>query len=249
MPALHELADARCLPDHQVMDRATLEWIAAHRPPAASGPAAALPPGTTALVPAEDWFAEAALTDTLHGVRHNARVSVLAAVLAALHHLDAGHTLALTVAASVHDCRRHNDRTDAGHGERAARWLHRQHHVVTAAFGLPDLTAPLLDAATTAIALHDLPAHAAPPHRRCADPRIRQVADLLAAADALDRYRLPALRWWPDPALVRTPLPEALHALAFRLVLDSEHASLDGATHHGALRHALDLARPTREQQ
>ncbi|MFJ6380091.1 hypothetical protein ACIQI7_08835 [Kitasatospora sp. NPDC092039] len=247
MPALHELADQRRLPDHQVMDRATLEWIASHRPPIASGPASALPPGLHVVVPAEDWFADPTLADGLHGMRHNARVSVLAQVLAARHHVDAEATLALAVAAAVHDCRRLDDRTDAGHGERAARWLSEQHGAVTTFFRLPDLTGQLLAAATTAIALHDLPASATPPHRRCADPRARTVADLLAAADALDRYRLPALRWWPDPARVRTPLPKAAHALAFRLVLDSEHARLDGASHSDALHHALD--RPTREQQ
>ncbi len=72
------------------------------------------------------------------------------------------------------------------------------------------------------------------------------MAELLAAADALDRYRLPAIRWWPDPGRVQTPLPAPLHALAFQLVLGSEHARLDGATHHNAMH--LALAHLPREQ-
>ncbi|MEV7189788.1 hypothetical protein [Kitasatospora sp. NPDC093102] len=246
MPALHELAARGRLPDHQLMDRVTLHWVARNRPDTASGPAA-LTPQSAVLVPSEDWFADPALTDTLHGVRHNARVALLATVLAAEYQLDADQSRALTVAAAVHDCRRHNDRADPGHGRRAATWLDQHHHQVTATLGIPDLPEHLLRQAATAIALHDVPYGTDTRHDH-AYRHARQLTDLLKAADALDRYRLPATRWWPDPAHLRVPLTTALHSLAFDLMLRSEHARLDGATHHEALHHATrTLTHPDRE--
>ncbi|MER6171831.1 hypothetical protein, partial [Streptosporangium sp. NPDC001681] len=65
--------------------------------------------------------------------------------------------------------------------------------------------------------------------------------DLLKAADCLDRYRLPLTHWWPDPSYLRITVPSWLHAVAFDLVVRSEQARFDGATHHDALTHALAL--------
>ncbi|MGW2199115.1 hypothetical protein ACWCSH_43130, partial [Streptosporangium sp. NPDC001682] len=69
----------------------------------------------------------------------------------------------------------------------------------------------------------------------------RLPVDLLKAADCLDRYRLPLTHWWPDPSYLRITVPSWLHAVAFDLVVRSEQARFDGATHHDALTHALAL--------
>ncbi len=45
------------------------------------------------------------------------------------------------------------------------------------------------------------------------------MVDLLKAADALDRYRLPRNRWWPDLSRARVTVPEWLPALAFDMLL------------------------------
>ncbi|MCX4752577.1 hypothetical protein [Kitasatospora purpeofusca] len=68
------------------------------------------------LVPADTWFAQPQLVDSIHGIRHNARVSLLAGLLAQEYGLDPDHTAALCTAAAVHDCRRRDDRDDPGHG-------------------------------------------------------------------------------------------------------------------------------------
>ncbi|MFF2546961.1 hypothetical protein ACFVUY_31000 [Kitasatospora sp. NPDC058063] len=54
--SLYELAAAGRLPDHQVMDRPTLMWIAGQRP-GGPGVRPRLPHPATALVPDRSWFA------------------------------------------------------------------------------------------------------------------------------------------------------------------------------------------------
>ncbi|MFJ6138601.1 hypothetical protein [Kitasatospora sp. NPDC092286] len=74
------------------------------------------------LVPDASWFAGPAVIDSIHGARHNARVSLLVQLLARHHGLDHDSALALAAAAACHDCHRHHDRDDRGHGRRAAGW-------------------------------------------------------------------------------------------------------------------------------
>ncbi len=233
---LRELARTRRLPPHQVMDQPTLTWIAEHRP-AAAARTIVVADQPVMLVPDDAWFATGQAADSLHGVRHNARVCLLADLLAQHHHLDPDQTVTLRLAAAVHDCRRRDDRADPGHGQRAAVWLSRHHQAVTAAFGL-DLALESVAAASTAISLHDVPYPAFSRAQRHAYQHAARLTDLLKAADCLDRYRLPLPRWWPDTSLLRVQVPAWLHGVAFDLMLHSEQARLDGASHHDALTHA-----------
>ncbi|WP_242000065.1 hypothetical protein [Streptomyces klenkii] len=237
---LKDLADRRVLPAHQQMDHGTVEWITEHRP--ATFPA--IPPlpqyQPMMLAPDASWFTCVEQSDSLHGVRHCARVSLLASVLAHEQGLYGDTAAALCVAAAVHDCRRRDDRTDAGHGRRAARWFAKNAASVCACFGLR-LSADCLVQATTAVALHDVPYEEFTPAQVRAYRRAEQVTDLLKAADCLDRYRLPAVRWWPDPSRLRTPVPDWLYPFAFDLVVRSERARLDGAGHEAALIHACSI--------
>ncbi|WP_051713141.1 hypothetical protein [Spirillospora albida] len=153
-------------------------------------------------------------------------MSILAALLATESGLPPDDTRALTVAAAIHDCRRRNDRTDSGHGHRAAAWLRAQGPGILAALDVV-LDAPLLDRAAHAVGLHD----GDQPDR---DPLV----GLLRAADALDRYRLPLARWWPDLSRLTVQVPTWMPPLAHRLVVLTEEARLDGATPETALTHA-----------
>ena len=225
----------------QTVDQEAVTWIAAHRPEACAAP------GTLAwepqvLLPDVTWFADARMADSIHGVLHNARVSLLVTLLAHLHGLGDDQIAALRVAAAVHDCRRRNDRTDPGHGHRSARWTRRNQGTVTDTFGLP-LT-DHLEAVLTAISLHDVPYGRFTAAQELAYRQSPTLTDLLKAADALDRYRLPHLRWWPDPTYLRVEPPDWLHPLACDLVMHSEQARIDGATHHQALTHAQQTLTP-----
>lgn len=236
---LRELALQRRLPPHQAMDQPTLTWIAANRP-AETARTRAVPDPPVPLLPEVDWFAREESVDGLHGVRHNARVCLLAGLLARHYGLDDEQNAALRLAAAVHDCRRHNDQTDPEHGQRAAQWLASHHRAVTASFDLR-LPREAVTAASTAISLHDVPYPAFSPAQHAAYQRVERLTDLLKAADCLDRYRLPLPRWWPDTARLRVKVPRWLHGVAVDLMLRSEQARLDGASHHDALTYACQI--------
>ncbi|MEU9045083.1 MULTISPECIES: hypothetical protein [unclassified Kitasatospora] len=225
------------------MDQDTLAWIARNRLEASAAPPT-LPHPPLMLVPDVTWFAEAQLVDSIHGIRHNARVSLLAGLLAQEYGLDRDHTAALCAAAAVHDCRRQDDRDDPGHGQRAAAWFTRNQHTVTSTMLGRQLLPDLAERAATAIGLHDLPYAGFTPQQNLAYRSAPHLVDLLKAADCLDRYRLPLIRWWPDPSHLRIAIPDWLHRVAFDLVVRSEQARLDGATNRGALIHASQILNP-----
>ncbi|SFF94831.1 hypothetical protein SAMN05216251_14316 [Actinacidiphila alni] len=236
---LRDLALARRLPDHQMMDRETLGWIEMNAPRTPTLPASCHPQQLPLLIPDTDWFTAPALADGAHGVRHNARVSLLAAVLAAEHRLGPEDTDALRVAGAVHDCRRADDRHDPGHGRRAADWLLQATAAVTEGLGVA-LPETAVRRAAVAIALHDVPYGDFTPAQARAYRHAAVVVDLLKAADCLDRYRLPLRRWWPDTSHLRATVRPWCHGLAAQLVIRSETARLDGATHAAALHHATN---------
>ncbi|MFF5242825.1 hypothetical protein ACFY3V_01015 [Streptosporangium sp. NPDC000095] len=218
------------------MDQDTLNWIIRNRPTVGAAPA--LPHQPLLLMPEAVWFANPLLTDSIHGIRHGARVCVLASLLAHEHGLNRDDTAALCTAAAVHDCRRRDDRDDPEHGKRAADWFTRNSSTVTTVFGLP-VPAHTAARAGTAIGLHNIPYSAFTPVEVRAYQQARLLVDLLKVADCLDRYRLPLQRWWPDPSHLRIVIPSWLPPIACDLMARSEQARLDGATHHEALTHAL----------
>ncbi|MCE7080112.1 YjbH domain-containing protein [Streptomyces sp. ST2-7A] len=241
--SLADLAARNELPRHQYVDHATVRWIETNRPPFAESAPPRLRPASRRLlhrcaIPAH-WLAERRCLDSLHGVRHAMRTAVLAALLAEDAGLGAEDTAVLVIAAATHDCRRLHDKRDRGHGARAARWLGDNAAMVFDHFHVAHDRARVAEAAT-AVRLHDLPYAAFTPADEHDRSTAEAITDLLKAADALDRYRLPKLSWWPDPGRLRVPLPPALHATAFELVVASEAAHLAGLTSSDAVFHALE---------
>ncbi|MFJ7235935.1 hypothetical protein ACIQWB_02155 [Streptomyces olivaceus] len=230
---LHELAAQRRLPAHQPMDRMTLGWISDHCPVNFDAAPSFPRPGLM-LVPARSWFLSEHQSDANHGVRHNACVSLYAALLAQEHELGAEAVAALCAAGAVHDCRRRDDRTDPGHGQRAATWFRRRTATVTRALGC-EVPAATLRRAAQAIAVHDVPYDHFTTRQKRAYRQAPHLVDVLKAADCLDRYRLPLTQWWPDLTRLRITVPDWLPPAAFALVVRSEQAALDGATASCAL--------------
>ncbi|WP_327382828.1 MULTISPECIES: hypothetical protein [unclassified Streptomyces] len=242
---LIDQAARRQLPLHQYMDRATVEWIEENRPDLAASAPPTLALGTLALIeesampPA--WMAAPRLYTSIHGVRHSMRTAALAAVLAEAHGLDDDDTATVVVAAAVHDCQRRHDKDDRGHGARAAIWLAANADTVWGHFGLTATPRRIVQAAT-AVRLHDVPYDAFTADDWHDHSKAESLADILKAADALDRYRLPKASWWPDARHVREPAFDQYRGLAFDLVLTSEKAHLAGASSPEAVRFALAQA-------
>ncbi|MFD6915374.1 hypothetical protein [Streptomyces virginiae] len=231
--SLVELAARKQLPHHQYTDPATVRWITVNRPVLSDGPPPRLRATSQRLlsrsaIPA-GWLAEEKCLDSLHGIRHAMRTAALAALLAESAGLSEDDTATLVLAAAVHDCRRLHDKDDRGHGARAAIWLTDQADIVWNHFG-PVATPSRIATAATAVRLHDVPYDAFSEDDQADHARAEVICDLLKAADALDRYRLPKLSWWPDPVQVRSDAFNALRTTAFELVIRSETAWLAGAS-------------------
>ncbi|MFJ8768913.1 hypothetical protein [Streptomyces clavifer] len=239
---LHELAAQHRLPAHQPMDQMTLGWITDNRP-ANFDAAPSFPRPGLMLLPASSWFTTGRQADANHGVRHNARVSLLAALIAEEYGLDGDDVMALCLAGAIHDCRRRDDRADPGHGQRAATWFLRHATMVTRAMG-QEVPVDALHRAAQAIAVHDVPyGHFTAPQQHAYE-QAPHLVDVLKAADCLDRYRLPLTRWWPDLARLCVAVPDWLPPAAFSLMVHSEQAALDGAAHSDALAGAQRLLTP-----
>ncbi|MGW7314643.1 hypothetical protein [Streptomyces sp. NPDC054865] len=242
---LIDQAARRQLPLHQYMDRATVEWIEANRPGFTASAPPALAPSARALIEKSAlpgaWMATPRLYTSIHGVRHSMRTAALAAVLAEAHGLDDADTATVVVAAAVHDCQRRHDKDDKGHGARAAIWLAVNADSVWGRFGHTATPRRIVQAAT-AVRLHDIPYDAFTTDDWNDHAKAESMADILKAADALDRYRLPKTSWWPDARHIREPAFDRYRGLAFDLVLTSEKAHLAGASSPEAVRFALAQA-------
>ncbi|NEB12244.1 hypothetical protein G3I32_25995 [Streptomyces coelicoflavus] len=240
--SLIDLAARGQLPLHQHMDHATITWISDHRPDLPPTPTPALRPQSKELLAhggmPTRWWADPRLYTSLHGVRHAMRTAALAAVLAEANGLDDADTTTAILAAAVHDCQRRHDQDDRGHGARGAVWLAANADTVWGHFGLTAMPRRIVQAAT-AVRLHDIPYEEFEAANKADHARAERITDLVKAADALDRYRLPKLKWWPDSRYVREPAFDQLGELAFDLVLVSEQAYLAGASGPAAVRYAL----------
>lgn len=240
--SLIDLAARGQLPLHQHMDHATIAWISNNRPDLPPAPKPVPRPQLKELLAhgglPTQWWADPRLYTSLHGVRHAMRTAALAAVLAEANGLDDTDTATSVIAAAVHDCQRRHDKDDRGHGNRAAIWLAANADAVWGHFGLTATPRRIVQAAT-AVRLHDVPYEAFAADDQADHVRAERITDVVKAADALDRYRLPKLTWWPDARYVREPAFDQMRSLAFDLVLVSERAYLDGASGTAAVRYAL----------
>ncbi|WP_416483336.1 hypothetical protein [Streptomyces sp. CL12] len=240
--SLIDLAARGQLPLHQHMDHATIAWISDNRPDLPSAPKPVLRPQPKELLAhgrlPTQWWADPRLYTSLHGVRHAMRTAALTAVLAEANGLDDTDTATSVIAAAVHDCQRRHDKDDRGHGNRAAIWLAANADAVWGHFGLTATPRRIVQAAI-AVRLHDVPYEAFAADDQADHARAERITDVVKAADALDRYRLPKLTWWPDARYVREPAFDQMRSLAFDLVLVSERAYLAGASGTAAVRYAL----------
>ncbi|MDX3121580.1 HD domain-containing protein [Streptomyces scabiei] len=240
--SLVELAERKQLPRHQFTDDVTVRWIEENRPRFTEGTLPPLRKTSRDLLPRTaiptDWLAEPQLRDSIHGIRHAMRTAVLAALLGEFAGIDEADTATLIIAAALHDCRRLHDKDDRGHGARAARWLTGQAELVWDHFGRAPAPSAVPRAAIS-VRLHDVPYAEFTEADEADYSRAQQLSDLVKAADALDRYRLPKLKWWPDARYVRAKAFEQLRATAFDLVVRTETDHLAGLSSAEAVLKAL----------
>lgn len=246
--SLVALAEKHALPKFQYMDEATHRWILQNNPGYEVGKLPNVQSDlswlSTLSLPSE-WFLEPRLVDSLHGLRHLLRTAYLSLCLIGDVSRRDTNAKCAAIAALVHDIRRLDDKGDSGHAERSAFWF-KQHAIeVGLHFGLT-FTPEDIISIETAIALHEVPYKDFTPQQQSLYHEHTVLVDLLKTADALDRYRLPKLKWWiNDEYLHHVPSP-AMKQVAFNLValsegnflkLNNSYEGVMSATRHLQLRH------------
>lgn len=171
------------------------------------------------LVVARDVdYEESKIAEGIHGVMHSTRTMLIAHWIGVIGNTD---SVPLAVAARWHDTRRQNDQEDLGHGARAARKIAKTH------MESRGCSAEQLATAVKMMRYHDVPTGSISPTYLAA--HFREITTF-KAVDALDRFRLPKVKWWPQPtkieyqpALALAPYSAAVVVLseALRLTLNS----------------------------
>lgn len=237
------LAEKRALPSFQYMDETTYQWILQNNPGYEVDNLPNIQPDllwlSTLSLPTE-WFLEHRIVDSLHGLRHLLRTAYFTLCLVGDMPGQDIKVKNAAVAALVHDIRRRDDKGDSSHAERSARWFRTHATEVASHFGL-ELTPTEIASIEAAIALHEVPYRDFTLQQKSLYSKHRALTDLLKTADALDRYRLPKLKWWiNDEYLSFIPSPN-IKQIAFDLIALSEgnflklkdsHKSVMVATRH-----------------
>lgn len=203
MTSLWFLAQERLQPDIQNMDQETLDKIKENKPEyRVSSVDYYLTAKEVSLIkdlmPKPEWYLNPEIVSSVHGIAHTLRVMVYV-VLLTRNLINESDREALLIACSIHDTQRMNDKGDEGHEDRAISWL-SEHFAQH----------PLLNQAL--MILRDTSA----------------LSKYLRVADALDRFRLPKVKWWIDDSYLEIKPTTEMKEFSFNLVVSSEQYRLKG---------------------
>jgi len=236
--SLADLAIRGQLPAHQYMDEGTLRWIEENNPFVGVDTVIKfLPVARTFFdkyVPDRDWFLNDKIVDSIHGLRHLLRVAVHSVLLSS-NNDKIGESVVL--ASLLHDIRRIDDKDDFDHGKRSADWFSKNSDTITDQLGV-ELYDEALESVYFGIYYHNLS------YGDFSDDldykKHSEIVDIVKTADALDRFRLPKLKWWPDDKYL-TLIPSEEHKrFAYDLVVGSEALFLDGASNLESIQKVVD---------
>lgn len=222
--SLVELAEYNQLPDHQYIDRETLNWIIQNKPsfdkPISYKVKDVTPEYFKKFIPPNNWFLVPIQVNSIHGVRHLLRVAIYTAQLC-----DIKKRTNLIISALLHDIRQLNDKGDTGHGQRAADWFKDNFLKVQRYFKIR-FSKRDIEEIYYSIYYHEIPYKDI-----LADTnykKYKEAVDILKTADALDRYRQPKIKWWIDDSYLVLVPDEKLKKFAYDLVIITEAMHLDG---------------------
>lgn len=202
MTNLWSLAQERLQPDIQNMDQVTLDKIKENKPKyQSSSPDYYLTTEEVSLIkdlmPKPEWYLTPEIVSSIHGIAHTLRVMVYA-VLLTRNSINDSDREALLIACSVHDTQRMNDKGDEGHEDRAVSWL-CEHFAQHSQ--LNQVLMILRDSSP--------------------------LSKYLRTADALDRFRLPKVKWWIDDSYLEIEPAIEMKEFSFNLVVSSEQCRIN----------------------
>ena len=136
---------------------------------------------------------------SIHGDLHAYRVAITASAISNVY----PYNESVIIAGLYHDIARNNDKKDIGHATKSSERACR--------LGL----IPVVDRerVVEAIAHHE---------NELLDVQKEELALFIKTADALDRYRLPKTKWWPDKKLMQHNTNETIFKISYWLMLESE---------------------------
>ena len=224
---LFKLAEKGRLPSHQFIDALTVRWIEGNRPKFGVVKKLHLPPRKffERFVPKREWFFEKKLIDSIHGLRHILRVAVYTFLIAPEFSSHITKIENLLTAVVLHDIGRKNDKSDPKHGWRAASWFRKNVATVGKKFQTK-FTVEDVEEIYWAILFHELPRLTFTKNKNYS--KFRDGIDIVRTADALDRYRLPKIKWWINEKILGYSVPMRFKKVAFDLVVKSERDFLNG---------------------
>jgi len=241
MKSLVVLAKKGGLPKIQHMDAGTLSWIEA------TGLSFGLRKNKCEVapfvlesvkryVPKQSWFFNRKCYSSLHGVRHISRVVANVANLALGRKFNSRSIRNVLIAASLHDIGRHYDRKDLEHSRRAADWFSSNVSFVQSSFGV-NLVDNDIEEIYSTICYHN--SVYSKTKNDVFYVKYMETIELLKTADAMDRYRLPNLRWWPNERffVIKPTLGEL--KFAFSLLVFSEQEHLKTGTNYLSVLNSL----------
>lgn len=216
MTSLWSLAQERKQPDFQYMDQETLDQIKFNKPAFKDSDKEFYFTQKDIdlildLSPDEDWYLQNEITSSIHGIAHTIRVMVYGLTLAR-DEVNFEDLKALLLACAIHDTQRLNDRGDEEHEERALTWLKNKFSDNENY----ELIYKILEGS-------------------------HEYEKYLRTADALDRYRLPKVKWWVNDSYLETKPVESVKSFAFDLVTCSEQKVLRGANQKNSVIECLAI--------
>ena len=176
----------------------------------------------TDKIPKAEWFKATGHEKSIHGQRHLARVLIYSVILGKLENLNKKQSDRTQTAAALHDIGRVDDRTDPGHGEASGDWILENFQTLNNnGYEIEDGDLNTIKVLTT---FHEVPFGAIPNEIR--QSSVMDELSLVRAADALDRYRLPSQKWWPNVEYLSLDTSKKLLSVAKYLTLNTENDTL-----------------------
>jgi len=231
------------LPLEQFMDIETLNWIKENKPEFKNGEVSDIIFDYQKIIfnfekfyIKEDWFYKKEIINTIHGIRHMMRVLIYGVLVSDYLELDEKTMHKLCIASTLHDLRRVNDKDDVQHGCRAAEWFLKNKKELLDYFNL-EMNKKDLEEIYFTIFFHDQD------YKSMIDNPNYQIhknsIDVFKTLDALDRYRLPKLKWWINDEYLNLKLPLFCKEFAYNLVLDSEELFLSSKNNRESIDQSL----------